>query len=42
MTQYTTINRAGGVFIVGVVLCDNLFDDGGGDNLADGKGGNIK
>ena len=35
-------NQSGGTFIVGVVLCDNLIDGGGDNNLTDGKGGNIK
>ena len=34
-------NQLNGVFIVDVVLCDNLADGGGGNNSTDGIGGDI-
>ena len=35
-------NLSNGAFIIGVVLCNNLADGGGGDKLTNGKGDDVK
>ena len=35
-------NQSSCAFIVGVLLCNNLVDGGGGNNLTHGKSGDIK